>query len=163
MRKELGGRKMEKNNVEKRLDMSLSQKPILKADEKKKYLGNFRERIVLTMTLSESQSEYYQQSLKEFVEKGFKYEVAFHLNSELDSHIQSVFIQLAQRMNIPFVIHNLDSSLTKDSLVFAIATKTMALNQEIIDIAALFPETMQQVPKEKTLKKKGFFSKFFRG
>lgn len=92
------------------LEKGLYGSPQIKPEERKKYLGTYRERVFLAITLTEI-TESDTLSL-------FKKELAEHpgqlilLNSLLSATVQQTYMQLAQKTNTPFKIINTEQDKT---------------------------------------------------
>jgi len=152
---------MSEMDVEKRLENGIYGKPQLKADECRKYLGNFRERILVTMNNEEIHDDCYFKSFSEKLKEGFAQEVVLFLNGALDTSVTSKYSLLAKSVGIPYMIKQGTDSITNETIVLVLATKNDAVNSECVDIAELFPHAHEQLAQKMTAKKKGFFGHLF--
>ncbi|MHC5373988.1 YueI family protein [Enterococcus sp. LJL120] len=146
------------DELQKHLDKGIYGAPLVNPDEQHKYLGTFRERCHLTMTLEEMPKKANQDNLlKEF---------ALHpgssllLNGKVEQSVESIYIQLASKQNIRFTIVNdfVGDQPTDIGLVFAAKT---AVNEEVVDVEAKYPLSSETSATEPE-KKSGFWHNLFK-
>ena len=148
---------MADDSLQQHLDKGMYGTPLVNPDEQHKYMGTFRERCYLSMTI---------QQMRDANDKdGFLKELAKHedatilLNGKMPESLQSAYIQLATKNKAKFTIINDFVKADPDSFGLLLVAKE-AVNEPVIDVAEKYPETTpQQEPEEK---KEGFFSKFFK-
>lgn len=151
---------MADKNVQDYLDKGLSGTPQLKPEEKKKYLGTFRERIYLTMTFSEIQHSQAAAALT--TELAQHPEGQLLLSGALDAPWLDQFVQLARGKNLHFTLVNTyeETSAEQIALVYAadyaVDLPTVAVSQKYADLFA------QSTPTT-TTDKPSFFQRLFYG
>lgn len=122
---------MEKDSVQDRIDKGRYGAPSVNPDEKRDYLGTFRERCVLTMSPKEMQDPVYKDYLKK--------ELADHdlqviMNGDLPSALQDEYITFFAKNGIKFKILDNDETDDEGALGLVVAAKE-AVNEPVIDIA----------------------------
>jgi uncharacterized protein YueI len=147
------------NNVEQRLETGMMGKPKLKADEQRKYLGNFRERVELTMTNEEIFKDICFETFTNKLKEGFKEEVILFLHADLDTATLSKYTRLAKQFDINCMTKQTNMPITPETIVLVLAAKDLAVNVEQIDIEEMIPK--QQGSPVTTQKKKGLLDKLF--
>jgi len=152
---------MTSSDVEKRLEAGIYGKPQLKIDEQKKYLGNFRERVLITMNSQEIVNDYYFQALSKKVSQGFEEETVLFLNASIDCQTLSKYNLLAKKYQLPCVIKQVADPLSAETIVLVLAAKDRAVNAQTVDIAQICPQ-QKETNEENKEKKKGFLSILFK-
>lgn len=113
------------------LQQNIRGKPELLSEEKKEYLGIFRERIFLVMTGKDMQNRMYQTFLKQLLKDkpGGQIKISVHI----DSAVRMTYILIAQDLKIPFTLVDTDyvSNGSSIGLVYHFDT---VVNEPIIDI-----------------------------
>lgn len=146
---------MSQDEVKKYLDKGKSGAPLVNPDEQHKYLGTFRERCYLTITINQiKQSECQQALVKEF---SLHPEAHLLINGKTPQSLQNVIIQSATKHNINFTIVNDFVKDDPDSFGVILAAKE-AVNEPIVNVAEKYP--LQNLAK-KEVKKETFWSKLF--
>lgn len=124
--------------------------PQLKPDEKRKYLGTFRERVDLTLTFEQIKDPEYLADLKQ--ELTLHPELHVIINGQVENPLLSELMQLAQEANVTFTC-NTDQTLhhgPKD-LAVVVCDKNTALHVEEVDVAKRYPKTtkLEVAPEHK--------------
>ncbi|MEG0285924.1 MULTISPECIES: YueI family protein [Vagococcus] len=153
---------MSSKNVQDYLDNALYGTPEIKPDEKRKYLGTFRERVVFVMTLSEAE----QTSFKQFCLDKFKEypNGTLLINANIPMAIQNRIMKIAQQVNIGFRMVDTDiSTVSKEEIVIVFAVDT-AIN--IDDISVKKDQIKQKIASSQNdsntdKKKTGFLQRLF--
>lgn len=145
---------MVQDEIQKHLDNAIYGAPLVKPDEQKKYMGTFRERCYLTMTIAQMKEPLNKENLlKELV----KYPEAFVLlNGAMDMHLQSSYIKLLTEHQTTFTVVNDFVENSLDSYGLILATKH-AVNEKQLSITEKYP---QKRPTKKPVKK-GFWKNLF--
>lgn len=148
---------MSKNDVQSHLDKGMYGTPLVKPEEQHKYLGTFRERCYLSMTIAEMKDPINKEKFSEEIEK--QPDATILLNGEIPIAIQNQYIQLATKKNIRFTVVNDFVSDTPDSIGLILAAK-QAVNEPVIDVEEKYPKEEQAKPEGKT-KKKSLWNRLF--
>ena len=105
-------------DVQNYLEKGMYGTPQIKPDEKRKYLGTYRERVVLALTMDDiAKTSYPSGCLSKFKEfpKG-----QVLLNANLTPQQQNKMMQLAQKAGVSFRLVETDTSTTDIGLVYAL-------------------------------------------
>ncbi len=142
------------DDLQQHLDNSLYGTPQLKPDEQRKYLGTFRERCYLQMTLAQMRNQDLQDCLKTHVTD---FEGAHCLmNNQVSDTLQADYIQILAAAAIPFTI--VSSNQKSDDAIGLLLVSSEAVDESIIDIAEKYPTNESKPTSEK---KPSFWGKFF--
>lgn len=123
---------MEKDSVQERIDKGRYGAPNINPDEKRDYLGTFRERCVLTMTPDEMCDPIYKEYLKKEIAETPDLQVI--LNGDLPSALHDEYITFFAKNGIKFKILDNDETDDEGALGLVVAAKE-AVNEPVIDIA----------------------------
>lgn len=145
---------MTQDDLQKHLDNARYGTPLLKPDEQKKYMGTFRERCYLTMTIAQMKDTINRNNLlKELA----KYPDAFVLlNGAMDMDLQAGYIKLLTEQQTTFTVVNDFVEDSLDSYGLILCAK-QAVNEEQLSITEKYPP---RKPVEKPVKK-GFWQNLF--
>lgn len=146
---------MAQDNLQKRLDNSIYGTPLVNPQEQRKYMGTFRERCYVTMTIAQMKKPALKVPLLKEL-KNYSTGTVL-LNGSIDGELQASYIKLLSDTGTKFTIVNDYVTNTPDSLGLILAGKE-AINEEIIDIEAKYPP---QEDAQKEPAKKSFWDKLF--
>lgn len=149
---------MADDQLQSHLDRGRYGSPLVNPDEQHKYMGTFRERCVLSMTVAEMKKKENQSR---FVKELKKYpELTILLNGALPEQLQAAYIQLATQNKVKFTVIN-DFVETNPESFGLLLTAKEAVNKEVIDIEEKYAasETSEAAKPEED---KGFWHKLFR-
>ncbi|KRM72923.1 DUF1694 domain-containing protein [Lacticaseibacillus brantae] len=76
--------------------------PQIKPDEKRAFLGNFRERVAMAVTVRQLQDPQIYQLLQSVLERYPQYRV--YLNGRMSNHLIMTYLKQAQVLNYPFTV-----------------------------------------------------------
>lgn len=126
------------DELQEHLNKGMYGTPKLKPDEQRKYLGTFRERVDLTVTFAQLNSENYYSAIQQELEKYPEYQMT--INGSVDQDQLSRLIQIATSANAAFTC---SSDLTlphaASDLAVVIAAPHQAIHTEIINVALRYP------------------------
>ncbi|WP_433743013.1 YueI family protein [Falsibacillus pallidus] len=143
---------MERTSVDDYIQKGLYGEIQTKPDERRKFLGTLRERIVVAITKSQVMDKSIYDDLDEIMRSNKKAKVL--LNGEMDYSYLSPYIKLANKHRISFSIVENKQSSTDIGLILAY---DYAIDKDEI--------YLKQEPKEQTAakeKKQSLFQKLFR-
>lgn len=152
-----------KSAVEQRLDNAVYGTPKIKPDEQRKYLGTFRERVCLTISVAELHKQDWTAALTAELVKGVGTMV--FINGNLPHEETRPYIRAAARLGAAFTMKTEPEFKTKpESLAIVVADKK-AVYQSPVDVKKRYPQfitgkqaaTADDQPKEKG----GFFHHLF--
>lgn len=147
---------MAQDDLQKHLDNAMYGTPKLRPEEQRKYMGTFRERCYLTMTITQMKDPINKEHFLNEAEQ--HPDTSVLLNGAMDIALQSSYIKSINERNIPFTVVNDSVTNTPDSLGLILAAKE-AVNVETIDITKKYPK--ETASDEKSSAKKGFWHNLF--
>ncbi|MBB1079904.1 YueI family protein [Limosilactobacillus sp. STM2_1] len=151
----------EKSATQQRIDNAVYGTPKIKPDEQRKYLGTFRERVCLTISVQELQEQDWTKALTAEIKKGIGNLV--FINGNLPHNKIRPYIQTATHDNAQFTLKT-DPEYKTDpsSLAVVIAAKT-AVYQSPVDVKKRYPELTNASSESQTAENThhGFFHQLF--
>ncbi|MDT2596038.1 YueI family protein [Enterococcus dongliensis] len=147
---------MAKDEVQQHLDKGRYGSPRINPEEQRKYLGTFRERCFVSMTVSEMRSKQDQKNLIEEIKQHPDGKLL--INGAVSEELQRTFIGLASKNAADFTIVN-DATVESEESIGLLLVTDYAVNEETIDIEAKYPPKSED--EEEPKEKKSFFSRFF--
>ncbi|MCI1974787.1 MAG: YueI family protein [Limosilactobacillus sp.] len=151
----------DKSAMEQRIDNAIYGTPKIKPDEQRKYLGTFRERVCLTISVAELQERDWSSAVAKELERGIGNQV--FLNGNLPHSKLRNYIKVATSMNANFTLKTDPEFRTNpDSLAVVVAAKS-AVYQAPIDVQKRYPESQQQPTTDSPTKKKSLWERIFKG
>lgn len=143
----------EQNGLQDHLNKGMYGTPQIKPDEKRKYLGTFRERVALTMTFAEVKDKEYQQDLKQMLSQHPELRVI--VNGQIKNPLLNELLQIFKQTNVQFTL-NTDRCLphAENDLAIVVCDAKKALHIDEVDICKLYPKKEQvKIPEQKDSKK----------
>lgn len=153
----------EKSATQQRIDNAIYGTPKIKPDEQRKYLGTFRERVCLTISVRELRAQNWQAALVEELKRGVGSLV--FLNGNLPhSEIHPYLLTTNQNGGTFTMKTDPEFKTDPDSLAVVVAAKT-AVYQSPVDVAKRYPQLVaKENPSTTTATPKhGFFYRLFHG
>lgn len=148
---------MAQDDLQNHLDTAMYGTPLLKPEEQHKYLGTFRERCYVTMTIAEmdvsSNKAHFSNELTRHPQ------ALVLLNGALSLALQSEYIKLITEHKMTFTVVNDYVDDSPDSLGLVLAAKE-AVDEPVIDIEEKYPQNKAHSVTP-TIPKKTFWKKFF--
>lgn len=148
---------MAQDDVKSHLDKGLYGTPLVNPEEQHKYLGTFRERCYLSMTVAEMSDPKNKENFLKELNKHT--DASIRLNGALPLSIQNQYIQLATKNNVRFTVINDFVSAEPDSFGLLLTAKE-AVNEPVIDVEKKYPAEETKKDEEKP-KKKSFWDRLF--
>ncbi|MDN6362194.1 MAG: YueI family protein [Tetragenococcus koreensis] len=144
------------DELQNHLDKGMYGTPSVNPDEQRKFLGTFRERVYIRMTIQQMK----QDSNKKILENHLSDypDASVLINGNASESVQSNYIQIAMKAKLKFTVVDSDLKGDDDSGLLVVANK--AVNEDTIDIAEKFNSENTQSPQS-TSEKKGFWHKLF--
>lgn len=109
--------------------------PQIKPDEKRAFLGNFRERVALALTIGQLQ----QAGTPELVDKVLKNypEYRVYINGRMDQELIDPFMDIAIKEKVQFTVlvqngMRVDQELTADDFGLVVANPTEKIKRRIL-------------------------------
>ncbi|MFD1421927.1 YueI family protein [Lactiplantibacillus songbeiensis] len=138
-----------------RLQTAIHGTPKLHPDEQRKYLGTFRERVEVAVTVYQIKRHHYVDELNRAFAAHPDYRLL--INGNLDEDILGPYMAAVAKAGVQFTLKTDNMYHTGDddyALVFATNT---AINQDVIDIEKRYQPTVD--PNVKPEKSGGLFGK----
>jgi uncharacterized protein YueI len=149
---------MAQDDLQKHLDNAMYGTPQLKPDEQRKYMGTFRERCYVTMTIAQMKNNEDKQNFLKEIEQHPDAKVL--LNGSMELALQSSYIKLLNERQMAFTVINDFVTNNPESLGLIVAAKE-AVNEEVIDIEEKYPKTSEPAESKTEPEKKNFWHKLF--
>lgn len=140
------------DELQKHLEKGQYGAPKLNPDEQRRYLGTFRERCYISMTVSQMQDGRNQTLLEKHLADHS--DSSLLINGQLPESLQSRYIALSVQAQKKFTIVAGDTSKESDPIGLLVVSP-QAVNEEVIDIEKKFNH--KEVPFKSTGKKKSFW------
>lgn len=156
---------MSQTDVQDYLEKGMYGAPQLKPEEKRQYLGTFRERIFLTMTIAEMADKKNITHFKQELTDNPQQQVL--INAAVDFPIQNDYMIAAQKAKCPFKIVDTENQNSPEAIGLVYASET-AVNLETVDVTKKYQTVLQQKktesPKSKPVegKKSSWFTRLFK-
>lgn len=148
----------DQSNVEKRIQNSVYGTPKVKPDEQRKYMGTFRERVWLTITVAEAKQQDWSTALQQELQTHPDSLVI--INGNLADQFTRNYITVANQMSAQFTIKTGTDTKTNDDNFAVVVTDHQAVYQSPVDVAKKYGEpATQQTTKQN--KKPSLFKRLF--
>ncbi|MDN6257195.1 MAG: YueI family protein [Tetragenococcus halophilus] len=144
------------DEVQKHLDKGMYGTPSVNPDEQKKFLGTFRERVYVRMSIQQMKETENKKILEKHLTDYPNANVL--INGNINESLQSSYIQMIMKANLKFTVVDTDLKEDTDSGLLVISDE--AVNADTIDIQEKFTFDNTQAPQEKQ-EKKSFWHKLF--
>ncbi len=130
----------ENNELKRTLDYALHGTPELKREEKRIWLGEFRERVILGLPLEQS---LYREALK-YVEDALADNMAEMLivNNRIPMEIMANYMQLAKKMNKEYKSMAMDNN---DAMGVVVASRSAVDRHEVVPQVKMLPENYRNL------------------
>jgi len=140
-------------DIQDYLDKGMYGAPQIKPDEQRKYLGTFRERVFLALTINEMKEQKHVKYFEQELKKQPDYHVL--INGNVDMEDQLNFISVAQKCNCSFTVVETKQQEPDNPLGLVYAADE-AINQEMISLSEKYSKSTSKshsmVETEKTEK-----------
>ncbi|MBO0482122.1 YueI family protein [Candidatus Enterococcus courvalinii] len=147
---------MPQDELQSHLDKGRYGTPLVNPEEQHKYLGTFRERCYVSMTIGEMKKAENQANFLKELEKYPDEQIL--LNGSMSEDLQARYIQLATKQKVRFTVIN-DFVKNDDDSLGLILTAKEAVNEPVIDIEKKYPKEQESEQSEKP--KKSLWDKLF--
>ena len=129
----------EKSSMEQHLDAAMYGTPKIKPDEQRHYLGTFRERVSLAMTIAEVVDH---QNLAAFITEITEHpDYQVLLNGHIAQSDLGPYLKVASQHNVKFTIRQDTIYGINDSDLGLIVASDEAINQAPIALSQKYPNT----------------------
>lgn len=146
----------DKFNVEQRIQNSVYGTPKVKPDEQRKYLGTFRERVWLTITVAEVKQQDWSTALRTELTAHPKSLVI--INGNLADQFTHNYVLIASQQNAEFTIKTGTDTKTNDDSFAVVVADHQAVYQSPVDVVKKYgqqsnPPTTNQRTKPSLIKR----------
>lgn len=149
----------EKSAVDQRLQNAVYGTPKINPDEQRRYLGTFRERVCLTISVEQLRQHDWSPALKKELQKGIGTQV--FLNGNLDDDELHPYMQAVVQEHASFTLKTDPEYRTDpDKLAVVVAAKT-AVYQTPVDVVKRYPDLIKTANPSKTTETPSFWKRLF--
>ncbi|MBO1308500.1 YueI family protein [Enterococcus sp. 669A] len=150
---------MAEDNLKKHLDAGRYGSPKINPDEQREYLGTFRERCLLSMTIKEMRDKDNEAGLLLEIQK--EPTARLLINGAISTSLQQRYMSIATKQNIDFTIVS-DAVADNDSKIGLLVVADYAVNLPVIDVEEKYPELQKDDESEKPKEKSSFWNRLFK-
>lgn len=152
-----------KSAVEQRLDNAIYGTPKIKPDEQRKYLGTFRERVCLTISVAELREQDWTTALTTELVKGLG--TLVFINGNLPHEETRPYIRAAARIGASFTMKTEPEFKTNPEALAIVVADKKAVYQSPVDVKKRYPQFIagEQITSTDNHQKEkgGFFHRLF--
>lgn len=142
------------DELQKHLDSGRYGSPKLHPDEQRAYLGTFRERCYLKMTIPQMKDSTWSTIFFDHI-TDYK-EASCLINDQVPQSVQALYIKQLTDKSIPFRIVSYEGALNEDTVGLLVVTDH-AVDEPIIAIDQKYePKSTTPIPKKQSFWKKWF-------
>lgn len=127
----------DKSNVDQRIQNSIYGTPKIKPDEQRRYMGTFRERVYLTISVAEAKQQDWSSALQKELQKHPDSLVI--INGNLEDRFTRPYITMANQMTVQFTIKTGNDTKTDDDNLAVVVTDHKAVYESPVDVAKKYP------------------------
>ncbi|MEO1771009.1 MULTISPECIES: YueI family protein [Enterococcus] len=150
---------MAEDNLQKHLDTGRYGTPKINPDEQKEYLGTFRERCLLSMTIGEMQDKGNEAGLLMEIKKEPSARIL--INGAVSTVLQQRYITIAVKEKIDFTVVS-DAIADDDSKIGLLVVADYAVDIPVIDVEKKYPKLHETAKEEKPKEKSSFWNRLFK-
>lgn len=150
---------MAEDSLKKHLDAGRYGTPKINPDEQKEYLGTFRERCLLSMTIKEMRDKDNEAGLLMEIKKEPTARIL--INGAAATSLQQRYISIATKEKIDFTIVS-DAVADNDSKIGLLLVADYAVNVPIIDVEEKYPDLQKHEESDKPKEKSSFWNRLFK-
>lgn len=136
--------------------------PQTRPDERRRYMGSLRERVLVRMNIKEAQDTNLCSLFLKHFNDYKNYSILLNANTPNSDFIYKIEA-MASKKNIPFTLVNDETARTGDEDSAILVVSKTAINKPRVEITQVYPPNIptEQLPKPK--KQKGFLYNLFHG
>ena len=134
-----------KSGAQQRIDNAIYGTPKIKPDEQRKYLGTFRERVCLTISVAELRQQDWTTALKAELDRGIG-KLVF-INGNLPHEELRPYMKVASASGGQFTLKTEPQFKTNDSDLAIVVAAKEAVYQSPVDVVKRYPNLIQ-APKQ---------------
>ncbi|WP_295729830.1 YueI family protein [uncultured Limosilactobacillus sp.] len=148
----------DQSDMKQRIQNGIYGSPKIKPDEQRHYLGTFRERVWLTISVVEAKQHDWSTALQK--------ELSLHpdslviINGNLDDSLTRNYLTVASSANVQFTVKTGTDIKTDDNALAVIVTDHRAVYQTPVDVAQKYDNLKIEQPNHQK-PQQSFFRKLF--
>lgn len=154
---------IQKDATQQRLDNAIYGTPKIKPDEQRKYLGTFRERVCLTITVAELAEQDWSNAITQELAKGIANQVL--LNGNLPHQKLESYIKAISQANGHFTLKTEPQFATDDTALAIVVAASSAVNQSPVDVKKRYPQLINSATTKpdpnQAMKKQSLWQRIF--
>lgn len=150
----------DKSLMEEHLQTAMYGTPRVNPDEQRRYLGTFRERVSLTMTIAEVKDTANQSAFQTEMRAHPTYTVL--LNGHLDQTILAPYFQICGHNNLKFSLRMDDFYGSKPNDLGLVVTSSTAINVAPVALTKKYPTKISDTPPIKTQPHRNWLTRLFK-
>ncbi|WP_461240370.1 YueI family protein [Paucilactobacillus sp. N302-9] len=147
----------EQNQMDQHMQSAMYGTPEVNPDEQRKYLGTFRERVSLTITVGQLKSQDWQAAFKQEITTNPNYIAIF--NGNIGSSLIKPYMHLATTQGVNFTLKTDPKYRVSDDNFGVVVTAKTAIHVSPVDVAKKYPAPIADTT---TTPKKSFWQKLFK-
>ncbi|HIX35809.1 MAG TPA: YueI family protein [Candidatus Limosilactobacillus merdigallinarum] len=129
------------DDVNERLKNEIYGQPKIKPDEQRRYMGTFRERVWLTISIQEIQEQDWTTAFQKELQK--HPDCLVIINGNLDDNYTSKYLAIANQLKVDFTIKTGSDIKTGADNLAIVLTDLKAVFANPVDIAKLYGQSDQ--------------------
>lgn len=149
----------EKSAAQQRIDNAVYGTPKIKPDEQRKYLGTFRERVCLTISVAELRQQSWTTAVKEELERGIGNLV--FINGNLPDEDTHPYIKAVVDAGGQFTMKTDPEFKTDDDSLAIVVSAKEAVYQSPVDVMKRYGTVNNQTPSNDEPKRHSFLHDLF--
>lgn len=128
----------EKSELEQRLQNGIYGTPKIKPDEQRRYMGTFRERVRLTVSIAEIKQQDWTGAVRQ--ELSAHPDCLLIINGNIDDNLTHPYLTLANSMNVSFTFKTGQDIKTNDDALALVLTDDKPVYEHPVDVAQKYPQ-----------------------
>lgn len=143
----------DKSAVDQRLQNGIYGTPKIKPDEQRRYMGTFRERVRLTVSVAEIKQQDWTSAVNQ--ELHAHPDCLLIINGNISDSFTHPYLSLANSLNVSFTFKTGTDIKTDDDAFALVFTDSKAVYEHPVDVAKKYPQGKTSTPENN--KRHGFF------
>ncbi|WP_251547250.1 YueI family protein [Limosilactobacillus caecicola] len=148
-----------KSNIDQRIQNSVYGTPKIKPDEQRRYMGTFRERVWLTITVAEAKQRDWSNELQ--TELTAHPDSLVIINGNISDQFTRPYLMVANTTSTQFTIKTGAETKTADDNFAVVVTDHKAVYQSPVDVAKKYGHSQPASDETSTPTQPSFFKRLF--
>ncbi|MEW9123144.1 MAG: YueI family protein [Thermotaleaceae bacterium] len=138
-----------KNELEKYIDFALGGAPEIKREEKRRWLGEFRERVIFALTYDQIQRKEAKKVVEEKIKDRDVKRIVLHM--DISPEIAGIFMELAKNYDVDY--RSIDSPELKGDIALLLASDDAVDREQVMmEDMPLLPDKFYHAKSKKLCK-----------